>query len=192
MKPKYSASSPPSLAPSVHPASSSLSSLSSLFPPRQSKMTTTRSTGDIAVDLTEISAPRITKLSSIDSKNQLIMASNGSLVSAGTAGGKNRTSLPSQRFNSPLIPVDCRPASDSAESEVNEEQRKEKVAELRRKEKELQDTLTRKLEELKKVCMREAVSVLNLVMKVRCAPHYLTTPPPLCRRLQGACLGTTP
>lgn len=46
-------------------------------------MTTTRSTGDIAVDLTEISAPRITKLTSIDSKNQLIMASNGSLVSAG-------------------------------------------------------------------------------------------------------------
>lgn len=35
------------------------------------------------MDLTEISAPRITKLSSIDGKNQLIMASNGSLVSAG-------------------------------------------------------------------------------------------------------------
>lgn len=93
----------------------------------KSKMTTTRSTGDIAVDLTEISAPRITKLSSVGSKNQLIMASNGSLVSA-----------------------------DSAESEVNEEQRKEKVAELRRKEKELQDTLAKKVEELKKVCMREA------------------------------------
>lgn len=35
------------------------------------------------MDLTEICAPRITKLSSIESKNQLIMASNGSLISAG-------------------------------------------------------------------------------------------------------------
>ena len=46
-------------------------------------MTTTRSSGDIAVDLTEICAPRITKLSSIESRDQLIMASNGSLISAG-------------------------------------------------------------------------------------------------------------
>lgn len=57
---------------------------------------------------------------------------------------------------------------------MNEEQRKEKVADLRRKEQELQDTLTRKLEELKKVCMREAVSVLlsvlSLVTDVRSAP----------------------
>uniref|UniRef100_A0A672ID09 FERM domain containing 4Ba n=1 Tax=Salarias fasciatus TaxID=181472 RepID=A0A672ID09_SALFA len=81
-----------------------------------SKMTTTRSTGDIAMDLTEISAPRITKLSSIDNKDQLIMASNGSLISAG-----------------------------SADSEVSDEQKKEKI-----------DSLTKKLEELKKICMREA------------------------------------
>nr|XP_046240698.1 FERM domain-containing protein 4B-like isoform X2 [Scatophagus argus] len=93
----------------------------------KSKMTTTRSSGDIAMDLTEISAPRITKLSSIESKDQFIMASNGSLISAG-----------------------------SVDSEVNEEQKKEKVAELKKKEKDLQDTLTHKLEELKKICMREA------------------------------------
>lgn len=47
----------------------------------------------------------------------------------------------------------------SADSEVSEEQKKEKVAELKRKEKDLQDTLAQKLEELKKICMREAVSV---------------------------------
>ncbi|XP_019122851.1 FERM domain-containing protein 4B isoform X1 [Larimichthys crocea] len=93
----------------------------------KSNMTTTRSSGDIAMDLTEICAPRISKLSSIESKDQLIMASNGSLISAG-----------------------------SADSEVSEEQKKEKVAELKKKEKELQDTLTKKLEELKKICMREA------------------------------------
>uniref|UniRef100_A0A3Q1BY41 FERM domain-containing protein n=1 Tax=Amphiprion ocellaris TaxID=80972 RepID=A0A3Q1BY41_AMPOC len=93
----------------------------------KSKMTTTRSSGDIAMDLTEICAPRISKLSSIESKDQLIMASNGSLISAG-----------------------------SADSEVSEEQKKEKISELKKKEKDLQDTLTQKLEELKKICMREA------------------------------------
>ncbi|XP_070701253.1 FERM domain-containing protein 4B [Pempheris klunzingeri] len=93
----------------------------------KSKMTTTRSSGDIAMDLTEICAPRISKLSSMESKDQLIMASNGSLISAG-----------------------------SADSEVSEEQKKEKVAELKKKEKNLQDTLMQKLEELKKICLREA------------------------------------
>ncbi|XP_028260862.1 FERM domain-containing protein 4B isoform X2 [Parambassis ranga] len=93
----------------------------------KSKMTTTRSSGDIAMDLTDICAPRISKLSSIESKDKLIMASNGSLISAG-----------------------------SADSEVSEEQKKEKIAELKKKEKDLQDILTQKLEELKKICMREA------------------------------------
>lgn len=51
----------------------------------------------------------------------------------------------------------------SADSEVSEEQKKEKVAELKKKEKNLQDTLTQKLEELKKICMREAVSVFHML-----------------------------
>uniref|UniRef100_A0A667XK67 FERM domain containing 4B n=1 Tax=Myripristis murdjan TaxID=586833 RepID=A0A667XK67_9TELE len=93
----------------------------------KSKISSTRSSGDIAMDLTEIGAPRISKLSSMESKDQLIMASNGSLISAG-----------------------------SADSEVSEDQKKEKIAELKKKEKDLQDTLTQKLEELKKICMREA------------------------------------
>lgn len=93
----------------------------------KSNMTTTRSSGDIAVDLTELSAPRISKLSSVESNDPLIMASNGSLISTG-----------------------------SADSEVSEEQKKEKIAELKKKEKELQDTLTQKLEDLKKLCMKEA------------------------------------
>ncbi|XP_054473200.1 LOW QUALITY PROTEIN: FERM domain-containing protein 4B [Anoplopoma fimbria] len=93
----------------------------------KSNISTTRSTGDIAMDLTEISAPRIIKLSSIESRDQLIMASNGSLISAG-----------------------------SADSEVSEEQKKEKVAELKKKQKHLQDTLMQKTEELKKICVRES------------------------------------
>lgn len=92
----------------------------------KAKMSTARSTGDIAVDLTEINVPRITKLSRMESKDQLIMASNGSLISAG-----------------------------SADSEV-EEQKKEKIAELKKKKNNIQDTMAQKLEELKKICMREA------------------------------------
>lgn len=51
------------------------------------------------------------------------------------------------------------PIPGSADSEVSEEQKKEKLAELKKKEKELQDKLSAKLEELKKICLREAVSV---------------------------------
>lgn len=45
-------------------------------------MTAARSLGDIAVDLTENSAVKTTKLN-VGIKNQVIMASNGSLVSTG-------------------------------------------------------------------------------------------------------------
>ncbi|XP_014021878.1 FERM domain-containing protein 4B isoform X1 [Salmo salar] len=93
----------------------------------KSKVATARSLNDITMDLTEIRAPRISKLSSLESKDQLIMASNGSLISAG-----------------------------SADSEVSEEQKKEKIADLKKKRKDLQDTLSQKLEELKKICLREA------------------------------------
>lgn len=52
----------------------------------------------------------------------------------------------------------------SADSEVSEEQKKEKVAELKKKEKDLKHTLTQKLEELKQICMREAVSASLILM----------------------------
>ncbi|KAM9799116.1 FERM domain-containing protein 4B isoform 1-T1 [Syngnathus typhle] len=93
----------------------------------RSNMTTTRSSGDIAVDLTEISTQRIGRFPGPASKDQLIMASSGSLISAG-----------------------------SADSDVGDEQRKEKISELKTKEKKLQDALKQKIEELKKICMREA------------------------------------
>lgn len=46
----------------------------------------------------------------------------------------------------------------SADSEVSEEQKKEKVVELKKKEKDLEDKLAKKLDELRKICLREAVS----------------------------------
>ncbi|XP_058258880.1 FERM domain-containing protein 4B isoform X1 [Hemibagrus wyckioides] len=93
----------------------------------KSKTSTSKNLGDIAMDLTDNGASRVSKLVSGESKDQLIMASNGSLASAG-----------------------------SADSEVNEELKKEKIAELKQKANSLQELLNKKLSELKKICLREA------------------------------------
>lgn len=47
----------------------------------------------------------------------------------------------------------------SADSEMSEEQKKEKLSELRKKEQEIRDILSKKTKELKKICLREAVSL---------------------------------
>lgn len=52
----------------------------------------------------------------------------------------------------------------SADSEGIEEQRKEKIAELKQKEKDLQSKLEQKLEELKKICLREAVRISDVCL----------------------------
>ncbi|KAM8830432.1 FERM domain-containing protein 4B isoform 2-T3 [Synchiropus picturatus] len=96
---------------------------------KQSKTKTgaTRSLEDLAIDLTEHGVTKINKLGETIAKNNLITASNGSLVSTG-----------------------------SADSEMSEEQKKEKLAELRKKEQAIQDILAKKTKELKKICLREA------------------------------------
>lgn len=127
----------------------------------QSKMTTARSTGDIAMDLTDMCNPQITKLAGSESKNHLIMASNGSLISAGEQS-RSATGICFHFRKVHHISF----ITGSADSEMSEEQKKEKVAELKKKEKDLQDKLAKKLEELKKICLREAVSstVIQLLL----------------------------
>lgn len=93
----------------------------------KAKIPSARSLDDIAMDLTEMGTPKVSKLAALEAKNQLIMASNGSLISSG-----------------------------SQDSEVSEEQKKEKILELKKKEKLLQEKLIQKVEELKKICLREA------------------------------------
>uniref|UniRef100_A0A4W5L5R7 FERM domain containing 4B n=1 Tax=Hucho hucho TaxID=62062 RepID=A0A4W5L5R7_9TELE len=91
------------------------------------KITAAKSLGDIAVDLTEHGGgTKITRLGD-NLKHNLIMASTGSLASTG-----------------------------SADSAVDEGQKKEKISELKKKEQEIQDVLTQKTKELKKVCLLEA------------------------------------
>ena len=45
----------------------------------------------------------------------------------------------------------------SADSEASEEQKREKISELRKKEQEIQEVLAKKTKELRKICLREAV-----------------------------------
>nr|XP_046253163.1 FERM domain-containing protein 4B-like isoform X3 [Scatophagus argus] len=93
----------------------------------KAKLGTARSLEEIAMDLTEHGGAKINRLGDACLKNNLITASNGSLVSTG-----------------------------SADSEMSEEQKKEKLSELRKKEQEIQDILAKKTKELKKICLREA------------------------------------
>ncbi|KAB1264575.1 FERM domain-containing protein 4B [Camelus dromedarius] len=93
----------------------------------KAKIPSARSLDDIALDLTETGTPRVSKMVTLEAKNQFIMASNGSLISSG-----------------------------SQDSEVSEEQKREKILELKKKEKLLQEKLLKKVEELKKICLREA------------------------------------
>uniref|UniRef100_A0AAZ3P1T0 FERM domain-containing protein n=1 Tax=Oncorhynchus tshawytscha TaxID=74940 RepID=A0AAZ3P1T0_ONCTS len=91
------------------------------------KISAAKSLGDIAMDLTEHGGgTKITRLGD-NLKHNLIMASTGSLASTG-----------------------------SADSAVDEEQKKEKISELKKKEQEIQDVLTQKTKELKNICLREA------------------------------------
>uniref|UniRef100_A0A3Q3NH73 FERM domain containing 4B n=1 Tax=Mastacembelus armatus TaxID=205130 RepID=A0A3Q3NH73_9TELE len=93
----------------------------------KAKLGTARSLEEIAMDLTEHGGAKINRLGDAGLKNNVITASNGSLVSTG-----------------------------SADSEMSEEQKKEKLSELRKKEQEIQDILAKKTKELKKICLREA------------------------------------
>ncbi|XP_075039520.1 FERM domain-containing protein 4B isoform X1 [Mixophyes fleayi] len=118
----------------------------------KAKIPTARSMDDIAVDLTESSTSRISKM--VDGKIPVIMASSGSLISSG-----------------------------SLDSEVSEEQKAEKIVELKKKEKDLQDVLLKKIEELKKICMREAEITGKLPNEYPLNPGEK---PPNVRRRMGA------
>uniref|UniRef100_A0A3Q2CCN9 FERM domain containing 4Bb n=1 Tax=Cyprinodon variegatus TaxID=28743 RepID=A0A3Q2CCN9_CYPVA len=93
----------------------------------KAKLGTARSLEEIAMELTEHGGAKMNRLGDVGLKNNCITASNGSLVSTG-----------------------------SADSEMSEEQKKEKLSELRKKEQELQEILAKKTKELKKICLREA------------------------------------
>ncbi|KAM5233610.1 FERM domain-containing protein 4B isoform 13-T15 [Hipposideros larvatus] len=119
----------------------------------KAKIPSARSLDDIAMDLTEMGTPRISKLVTLETKSQCVMASNGSLISSG-----------------------------SQDSEVNEEQKREKILELKKKEKLLQEKLLKKVEELKKICLREAELTGKMPKEY---PLNIGEKPPQVRRRVG-------
>nr|XP_060489712.1 FERM domain-containing protein 4B isoform X2 [Panthera onca] len=120
----------------------------------KAKIPSARSLDDIAMDLTETGTPRVSKMVTLEAKSQFIMASNGSLISSG-----------------------------SQDSEVSEEQKREKILELRKKEKLLQEKLLKKVEELKKICLREAELTGKMPKEY---PLNVGEKPPQVRRRVGA------
>ncbi|XP_074986333.1 FERM domain-containing protein 4B isoform X4 [Caretta caretta] len=119
----------------------------------KAKIPSARSLDDVAMDLTEMGTQKVSKLVTSEAKNQLIMASNGSLISSG-----------------------------SQDSEVSEEQKKEKITELKKKEKLLQEKLLQKVEELKKICLREAELTGKMPQEY---PLSVGEKPPQVRRRVG-------
>ncbi|XP_004854244.1 FERM domain-containing protein 4B isoform X2 [Heterocephalus glaber] len=119
----------------------------------KAKIPSARSLDDIAMDLTETGMQRASKLVTLEAKSHFIMASNGSLISSG-----------------------------SQDSEVSEEQKREKILELKKKEKILQEKLLKKVEELKKICLREAELTGKMPKEY---PLNIGEKPPQVRRRVG-------
>ncbi|KAG8002512.1 FERM domain-containing protein 4B, partial [Nibea albiflora] len=112
----------------------------------KAKLGTAKSLEEIAMDLTEHGGAKINRLGDAGLKNNLITASNGSLVSTDVT---DIVRFVGERDQNVVF-------TGSADSEMSEEQKKEKLSELRKKEQEIQDILAKKTKELKKICLREA------------------------------------
>ncbi|XP_069084841.1 FERM domain-containing protein 4A isoform X7 [Pleurodeles waltl] len=93
----------------------------------KSKIHAARSLSEIAIDLTETGTLKTSKLANMGSKGKIICGSSGSLLSSG-----------------------------SQESDSSQSAKKDMLAALRARQEALEETLRQRLEELKKLCVREA------------------------------------
>ncbi|XP_078530335.1 FERM domain-containing protein 4A isoform X5 [Lissotriton helveticus] len=93
----------------------------------KSKIHAARSLSEIAIDLTETGTLKTSKLANMGSKGKIICGSSGSLLSSG-----------------------------SQESDSSQSAKKDLLAALRARQDALEETLRQRLEELKKLCVREA------------------------------------
>ncbi|XP_038667876.1 FERM domain-containing protein 4A isoform X6 [Scyliorhinus canicula] len=93
----------------------------------KSKIHAARSLSEIAIDLTETGTLKMSKLANMGSKGKIISGSSGSLLSSG-----------------------------SQESDSSQSAKKDMLAALKSRQDALEETLRVRLEELKKLCLREA------------------------------------
>ncbi|XP_077568864.1 FERM domain-containing protein 4B-like, partial [Stigmatopora nigra] len=118
----------------------------------KAKFGASKSLQEIVIDLTEYAGGKMNKLGESIMKNNFITSSNGSLVSTG-----------------------------STDSEMSEEQKNEKLAQLRTKEQDIHDILAKKTKELKKICLREAELTGKLPKEYPLSSDE--RPPPVRRRV---------
>ncbi|XP_043943876.1 FERM domain-containing protein 4A isoform X1 [Protopterus annectens] len=93
----------------------------------KSKIHAARSLSEIAIDLTETGTLKTSKLANMGSKGKIISGSSGSLLSSG-----------------------------SQESDSSQSAKKDMLVALKSRQEALEDTLRQRLDELKKLCLREA------------------------------------
>ncbi|XP_018108207.1 FERM domain-containing protein 4A isoform X2 [Xenopus laevis] len=93
----------------------------------KSKIHAARSLSEIAIDLTETGTLKTSKLANMGSKGKIISGSSGSLLSSG-----------------------------SQESDSSQSAKKDMLAALKSRQEALEETLRQRIEELKKLCLREA------------------------------------
>ncbi|XP_051061827.1 FERM domain-containing protein 4A isoform X4 [Phodopus roborovskii] len=119
----------------------------------KSKIHAARSLSEIAIDLTETGTLKTSKLANMGSKGKIISGSSGSLLSSG-----------------------------SQESDSSQSAKKDMLAALKSRQEALEDTLRQRLEELKRLCLREAELTGKLPVEYPLDPGE---EPPIVRRRIG-------
>nr|XP_028601496.1 FERM domain-containing protein 4A isoform X1 [Podarcis muralis] len=119
----------------------------------KSKIHAARSLSEIAIDLTETGTLKTSKLANMGSKGKIISGSSGSLLSSG-----------------------------SQESDSSQSAKKDMLVALKSRQEALEETLRQRLEELKKLCLREAELTGKLPREYPLDPGE---EPPIVRRRIG-------
>ncbi|XP_078275504.1 FERM domain-containing protein 4A [Rhinoraja longicauda] len=119
----------------------------------KSKIHAARSLSEIAIDLTETGTLKTSKLANLGSKGKIISGSSGSLLSSG-----------------------------SQESDSSQSAKKDMLAALKSRQDALEETLKLRLDELKRLCLREAELTGKLPKEYPLDPGQL---PPVVRRRVG-------
>ncbi|XP_074261115.1 FERM domain-containing protein 4A isoform X8 [Saimiri boliviensis] len=150
----------------------------------KSKIHAARSLSEIAIDLTETGTLKTSKLANMGSKGKIISGSSGSLLSS------ERWSHYVGQAGLELLPSSSPPTSashragitGSQESDSSQSAKKDMLAALKSRQEALEETLRQRLEELKKLCLREAELTGKLPVEYPLDPGE---EPPIVRRRIG-------
>ncbi|MGH0148720.1 UNVERIFIED_CONTAM: hypothetical protein FKN15_013964 [Acipenser sinensis] len=133
----------------------------------KSKIHAARSLSEIAIDLTETGTLKTSKLANMGSKGKIISGSSGSLLSSAScpSGQVHSLLIPlavdGSKLNGMLLRIIIIMMKCSQESDSSQSAKKDMLAALKSRQEALEETLHQRLEELKKICIREAEAELE-------------------------------